>query len=414
MTRRPDAAGRVPVVARERERFVAGDPLRALGALGVLLFHIGAFTGVGVGLFNHGLFTSADRLPIRLIDSANFGVSLFFALSGYLLGRPFVTAFVRNRPLPHTGPYLAARALRLLPAMFVVFVITVIALGADGTSLARLLAVPALVQVYFPSPFSNSLSIHYWTLDAEFLFYLLLPVVAWLLYRVARKSWSESTRRLLVIVLACAVAVISLALSGTPTAANANHSRWFGMVMFGFSPGIILAALSTTVPARLAGSSNGRRIASGMLIAALIPALYYVLSVEHQVFWAHNLAAMLAAGLVVGAALVRQWTDGSASRWLDNPPLRWLGKRSYSFYLLHVLVLREIYLHVTHDGGPHAYLIYTGLAVAALIPLSAVSYALLEAPFIAHRPAWRTSSPSQERVATRPQSEMPALAEVEA
>jgi peptidoglycan/LPS O-acetylase OafA/YrhL len=411
VTRLPGGGGKVPVVARERERFVAGDPLRALGALGVLLFHIGAFTGVSLGFFNHALLTAPDRLPIRLIESANFGVSLFFVLSGYLLGRPFVSAFIRSRPLPHAAPYLKARALRLLPAMIVVFAITVIALGTYGTSVARLLAVPALVQVYFPSPFANSVTIHYWTLDAEFLFYLLLPIVAWVLYRAARKSWSESTRRLIVIALACAVAVVSLALSGTPTAANANHARWFPMVMFGFSPGLILAALSTSVPGRLAGSRNGRRIASALLLAALIPALYYVLTVEHQVFWARNLAAMLAAGLIVGAALVRQWTDGSASPLLDNAPLRWLGKRSYSFYLLHVLVLREIFLHVTHGVGPHAYAIYAGLALMALIPLSAVSYRLLEAPFMSHRPAWRTSGSSEKRA---PQPERPVLAEVEA
>jgi peptidoglycan/LPS O-acetylase OafA/YrhL len=148
-----------------------------------------------------------------------------------------------------------------------------------------------------------------------------------------------------------------------------------------------------------------------LLIAAVIPALYYVLSVEHQVLWAHNLAAMLAAGLIVGAALVRQWTDGSASPLLDNAPLRWLGKRSYSFYLLHVLVLREIFLHVSHDVGPHAYVIYAGLALLALIPLSAVSYTLLEAPFMSHRPAWRTAGASEKRT---PQPERPVLAEVEA
>jgi peptidoglycan/LPS O-acetylase OafA/YrhL len=107
------------------------------------------------------------------------------------------------------------------------------------------------------------------------------------------------------------------------------------------------------------------------------------------VLWARNLAAALAAGLIVGAALIRQWGDGGCWPALDNPVTRWIGKRSYSVYLLHLLVIHNLIQPLHRHGGPGGFAFYVVVGLAVLLPLSALSYAVLERPFIARRAAWR-------------------------
>lgn len=390
----------------ERDRFIAGDPLRAVGAVGVLIFHSAIIAGIGVRLFDHGFFTVLGRVPIRLIESCNFGVSLFFALSGYLLGRPFVLAFIHDRPLPPAGRYLEARALRLLPGLLAVFVITVVLLGTYGADIPHVLAVPALVQVYASSHFAVTALDHYWTLDAEALYYLLLPLAAYLGVRIARGHGTSGSRRASVIGFALLIAAVSIALSAT--AKTAVRASWFPMVAFGFAPGLILAALSTSLPARLRGRPGGLRLAQTTLAAALVPLAFYVASAGDSDLWARNLAAGAAAGLILAAALIRQWTDGSTWRALDNRPLQWLGRRSYSFYLFHLLVLRLLYEQVTSSGGPRAFAIYLAVSVPALLLLSAIGYRTLEAPFIGRRPAWRSAPPRPDPPVLLTEAEAPA------
>ena len=54
------------------------------------------------------------------------GPLLFFAISGFLLYRPWVAARAHGRPLPHTARYARRRALRILPAYW--FALTVLAI----------------------------------------------------------------------------------------------------------------------------------------------------------------------------------------------------------------------------------------------------------------------------------------------
>jgi peptidoglycan/LPS O-acetylase OafA/YrhL len=268
------------------------------------------------------------------------------------------------------------------------------------------LAIPALVQVYLPSDLAHLLFSHYWTLDAELVFYLLLPVGVWGLSHGVPPAWSADARRRIVIWLAVAIGAVSIVLSSFPTPAQRDHIEWFPMVMFGFAPGIALAALSTSMPQKLAGRTGGILTSRSMLITAGAVLVYYVLSVNHHFAWERNVAGVVAAGLILAAALIRQWSDGTASRALDNPALQWLGKRSYSFYLLHLLILTVI-AHALKPGyGPGAVAVYAGLGLPVLICASAAGYRLFEAPFIARRPPWRA--------APVPEQPVPALAAVAA
>src|SRR5205085_1525848 len=79
--------------AASAPRFIAGDPLRAIAALGVVVFHL----IFALGLLHFPADPGAAHALARFSELPRLGLYVFFVLSGYLLGRPFVRAFVERR-----------------------------------------------------------------------------------------------------------------------------------------------------------------------------------------------------------------------------------------------------------------------------------------------------------------------------
>jgi peptidoglycan/LPS O-acetylase OafA/YrhL len=103
------------VVELQRLRLSGIEGLRAVAALAVLTFH--------VVLFSPAVGSLPLQLPHhgeRVFSGLRFGLTLFFVLSGFLLYRPFVAAAMAKRPLPSIRDYLRRRALRILPAYWVI------------------------------------------------------------------------------------------------------------------------------------------------------------------------------------------------------------------------------------------------------------------------------------------------------
>src|SRR5690606_6204813 len=79
----------------------------------------------------------------------------------------------------------------------------------------------------------------------------------------------------------------------------------------------------------------------------------------------------------------RRLVDGGCWTLLDNRASRWLGSRSYSFYLVHVLVLYEVGGAIAELGDGYkvtlVWLFPVALAVTALA--AEVLYRAVERPF---------------------------------
>jgi peptidoglycan/LPS O-acetylase OafA/YrhL len=147
----PDATG------LDRGRSSGLDALRAFAALFVLLFHMHTVNGVGFGPLD----------PI--VGGGVSGVYLFFALSGYLLYKPFVRGRI------DLVAYGLKRSGRILPGYFAALLgLTVL----TGSQLPLEHPLPFLTMT---APYDLSLR-HFlgnaWTLGAEILFYLTLPLIA--------------------------------------------------------------------------------------------------------------------------------------------------------------------------------------------------------------------------------------------
>src|SRR5260370_42480308 len=81
------------------------DGLRAAAAVAVVLTHVAFQTGEVV--------RGAGGALLGRLDA---GVAVFFALSGFLLYRPYVAARWDGRPPPPVRRYALRRAARILPA----------------------------------------------------------------------------------------------------------------------------------------------------------------------------------------------------------------------------------------------------------------------------------------------------------
>ena len=378
---------------QRRQAFIAGDPLRAVAAVSVIAYHAAYF----VAIASHRWFDSAyGGFAGGLLASLHLGLFVFFALSGYLISRPFVEAFLAAEKLPSLSSYLRKRLLRICPPFWAVLTVVLIGWGTMHASALQVVSIYGFAQNY-TNPKISILMGQAWTLDVEIAFYVLVPLGALALATACRSFGARARRTALYAVLAGA-AIASLAMrSRSAPLAGAAWETALPAMLFAFIPGVLLAAVETTgIPARLrrSGSPLAGRLALVFGTAVLAAFVMRGQAVTPQ--FLDPLGAALAAsgaGLLVAAALLTQWSYGQAWRLLDNRLMRWVGERSYSLYLVHQPIVVSLAFGVGVSLSASAALALT-LASALLLSLLAASvlYRYVEAPFLhAHfsRRRWR-------------------------
>ena len=139
--REPPAEISEPVPAH-RARFPLMDSLRAIAALSILLYH--------ASFYVHGLNGPATRYLSQ--HSAGFpavGVVVFFAISGFLLYRPFVQARHDGTPAPSLVPYAWRRVMRIVPAYWLALPVETLVLGLTGVfTVSGVVTYFGFLQVY--------------------------------------------------------------------------------------------------------------------------------------------------------------------------------------------------------------------------------------------------------------------------
>ena len=383
------------------ERFVAGDPLRALAALMIVVVH----AALQITFFGGGesaLFGSAGQ---DLLVALAWGVSVFFVLSGYLIARPFVRAIVEGEPLPRVRNYLVNRALRILPAYWVVLTAMLLIYGAHGSSPRGVAATYLFGQELFDVP-ARGLLLQTWSLSVEAGFYLAVPLAA-LALAWATRGLERRGRLAAVGVTLAVVAVASLLLrQGIADSIGPFEKLYLSLpaLLFAFVPGITLATLelggarerarsarSAGVPLALA--ALGLAGLAGLVAMGANPATDRSLSV--------SLLAAGGAGFLVAAPLVLQWSGRRTWRALDNGPLRWVGERSYSLFLIHLPVLNALRPRVLDvASGSTAFVLLLAGGLTLSLVLSHVSYELVEKPFLRRRLAWRRPQSARQTATT--------------
>ncbi|MFM8268327.1 MAG: acyltransferase family protein, partial [Ilumatobacteraceae bacterium] len=267
-----------------------------------------------------------------VVPGGFLGVTLFFALSGYLITSLLLDEVDRSGSVSLRGFY-QRRVRRILPAALatvsVVAVVWFIAGWATSTTRRELVA--ALLQVtnwqqivdggVYGASTDRSPVLHFWSLAIEEQVYLVLPLVVLL----ARRRW--------VIGFTLGVLVSATAL-GTWLVAGDTSLVYFST--FTRSGEMLVGAVLATALHRrsVPTGRNSRMLIAGLGIASLggLVALGLTTSLGTEGYYRGGLLAcgVLAA---VGVAAVAHQSDLGAR--LDVAPLRWVGERSYGIYLVH-------------------------------------------------------------------------------
>ncbi|MGH7678284.1 MAG: acyltransferase family protein [Gemmatimonadaceae bacterium] len=299
------------------------EGLRGLAILLVVAFHAGALAGGFVG------------------------VDVFFVLSGF-----FITGMLA-RELASTGTvalteFYGKRALRLLPALLVVLLVTLAAVmwlyaPIDRAAVAQNARSVALYSgnidfarntVDYFGARDNPL-LHTWSLAVEEQFYLVWPMLFLVvagLYGTKHADDPEEadavTRRRLLIGIVLAGAA-SFALSVWLTRSS---QPW---AFFGMPTRIWEFALGGTLAMMNLRSDQPSALAAVLQTAGLLTIAIAVITYSNATLypgWAALLPAFGAAAMLVGG---QSAPHSFVSRWLSTPWLQYLGRLSYAWYLWH-------------------------------------------------------------------------------
>ena len=380
-----DAAGGAATAGSGRVGNV--DVLRAVAALGVLVGHAYALGGRPVpNLAQHWY-----DVPLQATTT---GVWLFFAISGYVISRPFVDRLVAGQALPELVPYALRRGFRIFPLYWVAVTAIILIDGLGGTRIWQVPFHLALLQNLVPGQQEALLTVA-WTLTIEVLFYAAVPLLAAAVRRWTKKA--VTAERLVFMVIVSWIVSIGLTLVAD-RGGNLSVGLWlqtlFPMYWQMFCPGILAAIaphLRTEGWRRWLVELPARRGALWLAFALLAVAatvsstvtLRYGLAVAAVI---HDLMRPVFAvgyGLILMAAIrARPWSE-SLGGWV----LR-LGLVSYGIYLWHA-VLEAFLLSPSGDqfiplphGGLLAFVVHVAFLAALTIPIALVSWTWFERPMI--------------------------------
>ena len=341
------------------------EGMRACAAMGVVLTHVAFQTGTSNGVVG------------RLLHRFDLAVAVFFALSGFLLWRGHAAAARGLRHRPPTGHYLRSRLVRILPGYLVAVVIILLLLPeANHASPTVWLANLTLTQVYVPLTLTAGLT-QMWSLSVEVSFYLALPILAALAYRLPVRA------RVPVI---AAVALISFGWGLLPikTPEFVNFLNWPPAYASWFAAGMLLAEWTVSPlgwPHRLA--RNKPAIFGIALVAYLISASPLagpkdlVPATLGQFVVRTSMGAIVAGALLAPFVLDRPSTPHPI---MGSPVMVTLGRWSYGLFIWHLAALVMVFPMVGKFMFNGNLIVVFVLTTVLGFAMAAVSYALIESP----------------------------------
>jgi peptidoglycan/LPS O-acetylase OafA/YrhL len=327
------------------------DGLRAVAVYLVVLFHAGS------SWFSGGFI----------------GVDVFFVLSGFLVTQLLLRDIVSNGRI-RLGRFYSRRFRRLLPAAFVVLIVTACVYTAIASPAEQLDVIGAFkaaflystnwyfvhqATAYFGANIATNPVLHFWSLAVEEQFYVVWPLALTGAFALTRRM--DRAKQLRVIGAVVALGALASALFALAVKSGDPNRAYYGTDTRAYE--LLAGALVALVPAIVAPARRRRSsmrvasVASVVALGALASSWIHFDAIDRGIAVTITTVVLIVALEAADGGLVR--------RLLSTRSMTYLGKISYGTYLWHwlvILVLLKTFHPSTFATVGIAFLVATGLA----------------------------------------------------
>jgi peptidoglycan/LPS O-acetylase OafA/YrhL len=284
------------------------------------------------------------------------GVSIFFAISGLLICSRMLDEETKYGSISIRNFYIR-RAFRILPGAFTYLLcVGLLARVLGITWLGWISALLFCRNYVLVHPWKDWYTSHFWSLGVEEHFYLLLPGLLVLVRR----------RRALVLGMMALMVV----------AWRSYYVSSFQLSPEQHTDTVIDALL---IPAMLIAIAKDR-VHFGTFARYLTPGMTLVLGLTYLGLMAVHVPFYLALRhLILPLILLSTCLNSETlfGRMLEWPPLRWLGRLSYSLYLW-----QQLFFYMWEPGSPLGKIQQFPLNLLLAMACACASYYLLERPLV--------------------------------
>jgi peptidoglycan/LPS O-acetylase OafA/YrhL len=344
------------------QRLLGLDIVRASAILMVLLCHYS---------LNYWTLLASQPTPRMLQVAGLFGVQLFFALSGYLIGNILLSIVERGVTMDAIWRFWARRWLRTLPCYYLAIVIAVWANNLNGFSDYHLWPYLTLSQNLLGQP-GQFLGVT-WSLTIEEWFYFVFPLLLLPMVALSRRHG----------MLVALSLVIILSALGRPIA-------WEKYGFDGLSRTVLFQLDSIAYGALTALIVRGRVLSDGVRqITAIVGVALFAGCWCYLLFGGDSSLFFMSNGIFIGTAVSGSLIVVGFAGLMSAPnvvarPAKFLSIHSYTLYLVHMEMV-IVASHTVYSNGLPSWLIVI-LGPLGGFALSMLITRFFEGPIMERRP----------------------------
>jgi peptidoglycan/LPS O-acetylase OafA/YrhL len=364
---------------RTHDHIALADAFRVCAIAAVVASHIVGYSNLTIG-----------EAPVPLSYLGDIGVDIFFVLSGYLIGGPYVRAILNDAPLPNARLFALRRFFRIYPLyLFAVIVTAFSVLHQSGLHSA---AAYVVTHATFLHGFMNGEILlcdgPLWTMAVDAQFYVCLPIVAFVVARVLRGR--PRHERIFGLALSLAAWIpISLAFRFAMLHRLAPPYEFQSVAILdrnviGVGSNFALGAGLTLLVAL--GPRPTRSFSIGMLfLGAIFVLAAIVANPESRTAWAVVVGDLL--GGLATATIFYALAEGfpATARACGTPLVIAAAELAYAIYLFHYPILGVIKTHLHIPGGPGStvyFLAFGLIEIGLILPIAWLTHRFIERPFL--------------------------------
>lgn len=352
------------------------DGLRFFAIFTVLVYHMNTAYIKQIGLTHQewrdmvGLESYFDIAwwIIRL----DVGVKVFFAISGFILALPFLKQYVSGGKQVQIKDYFIRRLTRLEPPFVISLIgfyfVHVFLLQADGIELIPHFFAGLIYGHVFIFGEGNPINPVTWSLETEAQFYIVLPLLFWILFQF-KKLFLQILFILLLI-------VISIMSKSYFFYQGLDHVQSSILAYFtNFASGILFAWVYLKLGDIFFKNRNFVYDLLGLLSVFLMFYFY-----KPQAYWLNNIILNLS---ILGLFL--SVFKGNLTNWFYTRPIIYIiGGMCYSIYLLHFaffhLIVKFTGSIQVGQGYWQDFMIQSVIMLPLVLVVSSIYYLLIEKP----------------------------------